>query len=45
MQECFRETDSGKKDFHSSVSEQMFAKGLVIITCTSSRGVQIALIQ
>lgn len=42
MQECVRETDSGKKDFLLSVSEQIMAQGLVIVTFESPGSIQIA---
>lgn len=45
MQECIRETDTGRKDFHLSLSEPVMAKGLVIITFESPASLQILLIQ
>lgn len=45
MQECIRESDPSKKNFHLSLSEQIMAKGLVIIICGSPGNIQMPLLQ
>lgn len=42
MQECVRETDSGKKDFLLSVSEHIMAQGFVIVIFENPGSIQIA---